>query len=250
MTDLAPYDGPPIPSLFGTNEPREVVARASAIAASLADVIRDRDLSVRLGGREHVTIEGWTLLGSMVGVFADIEYTQRTPDGWEARARAVRLDGARFGAVDAQCTRSESNWRERDDFALRSMAQTRAASKALKAPLGFIMRLAGYDPTPAEEMPAAIEAEASKPRRRPGRPTGSAAQRKRDAMREAIYVAARKRGMGAGAIADIAAAAGVLDGQATPEQMAEMLRLIEQHPILPDPAAEEAEAATAEGGYT
>ena len=41
----------------------------------------------------------------------------------------------------------------RDDYALRSMAQTRATSKALRQPLGFVMSLAGFDPTPAEEMP-------------------------------------------------------------------------------------------------
>ena len=33
------------------------------------------------------------------------------------------------------------------------MAQTRATSKALRQPLGFVITLAGFDPTPAEEMP-------------------------------------------------------------------------------------------------
>jgi hypothetical protein len=33
------------------------------------------------------------------------------------------------------------------------MAQTRATSKALRQPLGFVMTLAGYAATPAEEMP-------------------------------------------------------------------------------------------------
>jgi hypothetical protein len=33
------------------------------------------------------------------------------------------------------------------------MAQTRATSKALRQPLGFVMTLAGYSATPAEEMP-------------------------------------------------------------------------------------------------
>jgi hypothetical protein len=32
------------------------------------------------------------------------------------------------------------------------MAQTRATSKALKGPLGFVISLAGYQTTPAEEM--------------------------------------------------------------------------------------------------
>ena len=33
------------------------------------------------------------------------------------------------------------------------MAQTRAVSKALRLPLGFVMSIAGYEATPAEEMP-------------------------------------------------------------------------------------------------
>lgn len=37
-------------------------------------------------------------------------------------------------------------------FQLRSMAQTRAEAKVLKATFGFVVVLAGYKPTPAEEM--------------------------------------------------------------------------------------------------
>src|SRR5678816_2244550 len=38
-------------------------------------------------------------------------------------------------------------------FQLRSMAQTRAASKALRNALAWVVVLAGYRPTPAEELP-------------------------------------------------------------------------------------------------
>jgi hypothetical protein len=47
----------------------------------------------------------------------------------------------------------------RDDYALRSMAQTRALSKCLRAPLGFIIQLAGFAATPAEEIPDSPEPE-------------------------------------------------------------------------------------------
>ena len=50
------------------------------------------------------------------------------------------------------CTRDEEKWKDKLDFELRSMAQTRAISKALRLPLGFIVELAGFNPTPAEEM--------------------------------------------------------------------------------------------------
>jgi len=60
-------------------------------------------------------------------------------------------------------------------FQLRSMAQTRAHSKALSQVLKFVPVLAGYQPTPAEELPVErVEREpAPPPRRKPAAtPTG------------------------------------------------------------------------------
>jgi hypothetical protein len=87
-------------------------------------------------------------------------------DGWEARVEARTRAGEIVGAAEAECLRSENTWANRDDYALRSMAQTRATSKALRQPLGFVMQLAGFNPTPAEEMP------------RPERPARKTSQKK------------------------------------------------------------------------
>jgi hypothetical protein len=107
----------------------------------------------RISNRDHVKVEGWTLLGTMLGVFPVCVWTKERSDGWEARVEARTLSGAIVGAAEAECLRSEKLWSNRDDYALRSMAQTRATSKALRQPLGFVMSLAGFDPTPAEEAP-------------------------------------------------------------------------------------------------
>jgi hypothetical protein len=98
-------------------------------------------------------VEGWTLLGTMLGVFPVCEWTRKLDDGWEARVVAKTLAGQTVGAAEAECLRSERSWSSRDDYALRSMAQTRATSKALRQPLGFVVTLAGFEATPAEEMP-------------------------------------------------------------------------------------------------
>jgi hypothetical protein len=58
----------------------------------------------------------------------------------------------------------ERNWSHRDDYALRSMAQTRAVAKALRLCLGWIMSLAGYEATPAEEMPCGSRAHPLRPK--------------------------------------------------------------------------------------
>jgi len=141
-------------NLFGTADPHEVVTRATATADALIQVVRSKQLIKRIGNSDHVLVEAWTLLGAMLGVFPVCQWTRKLEDGWEARVVAQTLSGAIVGAAEAECLRSESNWKNRDDYALRSMAQTRATSKAMRAPLGFIVQLAGFNPTPAEEMPA------------------------------------------------------------------------------------------------
>lgn len=139
-------------ALFGTTEPREIVARATDTANALKDVINQQGLITNIQGKEYVQVGGWTLLGSMLGVFPVNVWTRELPNGWEARVEARTLSGAVVGAAEAQCCRDEKMWEKRDGYALRSMAQTRATSKALRMPLGFVVTLAGFESTPAEEM--------------------------------------------------------------------------------------------------
>jgi hypothetical protein len=95
----------------------------------------------------------------MLGVVPVVEWTRKTDTGWEARVEARTLDGRVVGAAEAMCTRDERTWKSRDDYAIRSMAQTRATSKALRQPLGFVVTLAGFEATPDEEMPKTAAAD-------------------------------------------------------------------------------------------
>lgn len=152
-TDLEPVVEPARTTLFRTDDPAEVLTEASKVASALKDVLRQQGMVQNIKGREHVRVEGWQTLGSMLGVVPVVAWTRELEDGWEARVEARTLDGRVVGAAEAMCTRRESMWKSRDPYALRSMAQTRATSKALRGPLGFVVTLAGYDATPAEEMP-------------------------------------------------------------------------------------------------
>lgn len=152
-------------NLFRTEDPDEVIAKATATANALKAVVDAKNLTKDIQGKAYVLVDGWTLLGTMLGVFPICVWTRPVHEfpanqgspvvGWEARVEARTLAGAVVGAAEAQCTRSENLWKSRDDYALRSMAQTRATSKALRQPLGFVMTLAGFAETPAEEMPKA-----------------------------------------------------------------------------------------------
>ncbi len=152
QTALVPYHPMPPPTLFGTSDPAEVIAKATAVASALKDVLKRQGLISNIQGKEYPKCEAWTLLGTILGVFPVLQWTKDLENGYEARVEAKTKDGAVVGAAEAICTRAEKNWSNRDDFALKSMAQTRATAKALRMPLGFVMTLAGYQATPAEEM--------------------------------------------------------------------------------------------------
>lgn len=144
-------------TLFGTEDPIEIVAKASIVASALAEVIRKQNLATSISGCDHVRVEGWCLLGSMLGVYPICVWSHPIDDGFQARVEARTRNGDLVGAAEAMCTRKESKWKSRDDYALQSMAQTRATSKALRLSLGFVMTLAGFESTSAEEMPHDVE---------------------------------------------------------------------------------------------
>ena len=154
--EVVPQEERAVALFAGT--PKQIVETATEMANVLKRVIDSRKLYTDIQGKKHVQVEGWTTLGAMLGVFPIIEWSRPTldadglPVGWEARCSVKRPDGAIIGAAAAQCTRKERMWAQRDDYALRSMAQTRATSKAMRLPLAWVMTLAGYEATPAEEM--------------------------------------------------------------------------------------------------
>ncbi len=158
-TELVAVDPLAPPEIVGLypNDPVTMVELATAQAQQLSKIIDDQKLFTMIRTKKHVAVEGWTLLGSMLGVFPVVEWTKEIFDsegeslGWEARVEARNIQGQVVGAAEAECRYSESTWKTRQSYALKSMAQTRATSKALRLPLGFVMSLAGYDATPTEE---------------------------------------------------------------------------------------------------
>lgn len=128
---------------------------AREVATCIRDVIRQQGLAVKIQGREYVKCEGWTALGALMGLIPREVSVTRTdnPRGYEAVVEIVRVaDGKVLSRASAICTRDESTWRDRPEYAIRSMAVTRATAKAFRLIYSWIMSLAGYQPTPAEEM--------------------------------------------------------------------------------------------------
>lgn len=152
-------------TLFSSDDPEAVMEEAEKLSKPLADMIESRGLFSDVLGNKHVNIEGWTLLGSMVGVQPVTEWTNPVElagaEGFEAKVNAVTRSGEVIGSAEAMCMNDEDRWEDSTLQELRSMAQTRAASKALRMSLGFIVELGGFSATPAEEMTSVEDRESS-----------------------------------------------------------------------------------------
>lgn len=133
--------------------PEDIVNRASSVATVLAKVINEKKLYTVIGKKKYVQVDGWATLGAMLGVLPREVKSEKTDNGYLAFVELVRTtDGMVVGGASAICTREERNWKSRDEYAIKSMATTRATGKAFRLGFSWIMNLAGYESTPAEEM--------------------------------------------------------------------------------------------------
>jgi hypothetical protein len=138
--------------LFGTDDPDAILEKASRVAATLVKLVDKQGLVVDIKGKKFPKVEAWQTLAAMLSVNAVCEWTRPVEGGWEARVVVYNRSGQMIAAAEAQCTTKEFGKNKWEDYAIRSMAATRAASKAYRSNLGYIMVLAGYQATPAEEI--------------------------------------------------------------------------------------------------
>jgi hypothetical protein len=137
-------------------QPETVLAEAQTAAKSLQKVISGKSKPVVFNGEQYLEFEDWQTVARFYGVTAKVIATQFVDfggvQGFEAHAVAIRNDGVEISGADSMCLNDEPNWKNKPLFQLRSMAQTRACAKALRNVLAWVVVLAGYKPTPAEEM--------------------------------------------------------------------------------------------------
>ena len=146
------------------------VVVATEVANTLAPVVRNQGLVVTGLNRankdaEYVVVEGWEILGTFLGIvpvtttIASIKNDKGRIVGYRARATLYQnpiieneeiVGGRVISRAEAQANRDGF---QKDLFAIESMAQTRALGKAYRMGLGWVMKLAGFEGTFAEDMP-------------------------------------------------------------------------------------------------
>ncbi|MCR5889461.1 hypothetical protein LRS06_17130 [Hymenobacter sp. J193] len=127
------------------------------LATDLAKFIKDNKLSTTVQGKEFVNVEGWQYAGSRLGIVPIVDHVINVSTEAEIKyqAKVTLFDmrsGHTVGAGFAICSNKEQGKKFYQEFAIMSMAQTRAIGKAYRNILAWIIRAAGYEPTPAEEM--------------------------------------------------------------------------------------------------
>lgn len=140
--------------------PKVVLEEAQKAAKALKEVLDNKPRKVMFNNEQYLEFEDWQTVGRFYGVTAKVVSSTLIDvdgiKGFEAKAEAVRADGVVVSCADAMCLKDERNWKDKPLFQLRSMAQTRACSKALRNVLSWVVVLAGYKPTPAEEMEGGV----------------------------------------------------------------------------------------------
>jgi hypothetical protein len=155
-------------ALFKTDDPVEIMERTAEVASALKEFVKAQGLTSVISGRDYLLVETWQMLGMMLGVTPGKVTSYPVEHGWESIVDLHDRSGRVVGSGSAECLDTEKTWKSRDDYARKSMAQTRAVGKAFRNTFGFIAKAAGYETTPAEEMPARDAA-------RTGPPYGDAA---------------------------------------------------------------------------
>jgi hypothetical protein len=148
------------PAAAPAEEQKRILADAAALAEEVARIVRDNGLSMRFGNnpREYVFVEGWLAISRANNEqpHATVKEVVRDPETGDelihARAWLTDLRGTIVSRADGYCGTGESRWRDKPFYARASMAQTRALAKAMRLRHAWVMVMAGYSPTPAEEM--------------------------------------------------------------------------------------------------
>jgi len=159
------------PQLAMQRAPEIVLQEAALAAKALRDLVESKPKKVVFNGKTFLQFEDWLTVARFYGITVAsraTNYVERgRVQGYECHAEAILVStGQVIGAGQAECLDDEKNWNMRPVyrdgqrvgeekvplFQLRSMAQTRAQAKALRSILAWVVVLAGYAPTPAEEM--------------------------------------------------------------------------------------------------
>lgn len=157
-------------SILDPNIPMSIkIGVATNVANCLKNLVVSQGLVVtglnpKQPEAEYVTVEGWEVLGTMLGIVPDTKIVEEMKNdkgrtiGFKARATLYQnpviddgkiVGGTVLSTAEAYCTRDDF---QKKFFSMASMSQTRALGKAYRMALSWIVKMAGFEATYAEDM--------------------------------------------------------------------------------------------------
>jgi hypothetical protein len=227
-TYLSPTTGEiitPAPQAFSSitleRAPADVLADATRAAKALQQVIAGKAKPVQFNGETYLEFEDWQTCARFYGMTAKgtgtVYVTFGDVHGFKASAEVLDRDGRVISSAESMCLNDEEKWRARPKyewvtnangdrerrligeepvplFQIMSMAQTRACAKALRQVLAWVVVLAGFRPTPAEEMDGVAQSPKTGPSASsPTRESSASTNARTNARSKTISDAQRKR---------------------------------------------------------
>jgi hypothetical protein len=141
------------------------------IANKVLQHVNARGLSINIQGRKYPMVEAWQYTGALLGLFPSVvscedlstrekkkvktKWGEVTIEVYKYRAEVEIINAYNDKVITrafALCSNEEKKKHTFDEYAIASMAQTRATGKAFRVLLAWIMQATGYETTPAEEM--------------------------------------------------------------------------------------------------
>lgn len=137
------------------------LARAKVLGKELANFAKQNDLSVEIAGKQYMQVEGWQFIGTQLGLTDVIKNCFRITEAeqlvegeikYRADAEIINQHGTVISRGIAYASNKEKKKVTFEEYAVASMAQTRAIGKAYRNFLAWIIKMAGYEATPYEEI--------------------------------------------------------------------------------------------------
>lgn len=146
------------------------------VANELKKFVTEQKLTVEIQGRPYALVEAWQFTGAQFGLYPilteiknestykEVTFTwkdrynnPKTKNTYHYKYRAtveVRRysDDKVVSKAEIVCSNEEYGKHDFAEYAIQSMAQTRAEGKAWRMLLGWVMKAAGFEATPYEEM--------------------------------------------------------------------------------------------------
>jgi len=151
-----------LPTGIFSSDPVKMIEQAELIVRAVSSKCTGKQFIAPIKNKktgeikQYPKVEWWTTVGACLGLFPVVTSVIKENRGsfYVYRAKAeVRRNGQVITSGEAICSQEEKRWGYADEYAVESMAQTRAIAKAYRIGLSFLATLAGLEPTPAEEVP-------------------------------------------------------------------------------------------------